>query len=223
MISGFAHLWLIDCASVPAPTVLHGQTIGPPPPPRKPEKESEAEAEAARWFQGHLLTTSAGNQQQKQQYSVLGVPSMQKPEIHSCMIGEHSKPAFYDIYFCQSDKETASIAFSALGVERHCGSGDAMELEFPAPSAVGEGGGGGGGGQPSVSASASLSLSSLERLRFSTTRMIAGERARTHLEKYAPAALLLYNHQRSSPSSADSSAASDNAIVCLGAMMLVNR
>ncbi|KAJ2511422.1 hypothetical protein H4217_007391 [Coemansia sp. RSA 1939] len=219
MISGFAHLWLIDCASVPAPTVLHGQTIGPP---RKAEKE-ESEAEAARWFQGHLLASSAENQQE--QYSVLGVPSMQKPEIHGCMIGEHSKPAFYDIYFCQSGKEAASaVAFSALGVERHCGSGDAMELEFPPPSAVGEGT---EGELPSVSAS--LPLSSLERLRFSTTRMIAGERARAHLEKYAPAALQLYNRpQRSAPASssssgADSPAASDNAVVCLGAMMLVSR
>ncbi|KAJ2596100.1 hypothetical protein EV177_008003 [Coemansia sp. RSA 1804] len=145
------------------------------------------------------------------------------------MIGEHSRPAFYDIYFCQSSKEppASAVAFSALGVERRCGSGDAMELEFPPPSAVGEGGTG-GGELPSVSAS--VPLSSLERLRFSTTRMIAGERAWAHLEKYAPAALQLYSRpQRSAPASpssssgADSPAASDSAVVCLGAMMLVSR
>ncbi|KAJ2642125.1 hypothetical protein GGH99_008789, partial [Coemansia sp. RSA 1285] len=188
---------------------------------------SETEAEAAGWFQGHLLASSAGSQQE--QYSVLGVPSMQKPELHGCMIGEHSRPAFYDIYFCQSSKEppASAVAFSALGVERRCGSGDAMELEFPPPSAVGEGGTG-GGELPSVSAS--VPLSSLERLRFSTTRMIAGERAWAHLEKYAPAALQLYSRpQRSAPASpssssgADSPAASDSAVVCLGAMMLVSR
>ncbi|KAJ2401818.1 hypothetical protein GGI23_001138 [Coemansia sp. RSA 2559] len=179
MISGFAQLWLIDCGSVPAPTDLHGKAVGPP---QEPD-------EAKTWFQGHLVTKA-------EQYAILGVPSLHKPPVHGCMVGEHSMPSFYDIYFCQSGKD--GVAFCALGVERHSGSGDAVELDFPGPSVTGR--------------SPADAAQDLTRLRFSTTKMISGERARIHLEKYAPDALQLCKGP----------AASADFVVCLGAMMAIS-
>ncbi|KAI9500400.1 hypothetical protein GGI25_003133 [Coemansia spiralis] len=131
------------------------------------------------WFQGHFV-----DPQTAKQLTLVGVPSKDPPKVHGCMIAEHDTPSYFDLYLC----EKAQIAFCAFGVKRH-GSGDAMELES-------------GKLTPHRPACAEV-----KDIRFSTTRMISGDRAQKHLAKYAPSALDAYK-------------GGGDAVVCLGALSI---
>ncbi|KAJ2355512.1 hypothetical protein GGF43_002645 [Coemansia sp. RSA 2618] len=182
-ISGIVQLWSYDCAVVSAPTELLGVPIQP-----NGEHAASGKTAAATWFQGHLFAS----QDSGKQYSVLGVPAQAPPPIHGCMISEHDKPVYYDVYISEYLSDSAQVKICALNVERSGGSGDAIELLLDDTV--------NGTTSNAVGASAKLAKS----FKLSTTKLLTGNRAQQHLAKYAPDTLNM------------SSGCDRDAVVCLG-------
>ncbi|KAJ2768399.1 hypothetical protein IWQ56_001804 [Coemansia nantahalensis] len=184
VLSGIVHLWSYQIARTPAPRTLAGEEIA-----------AAAGAGAGKatdpptWFQGHIFPSQRGGQQ----YALLGVPAAHPPPIHGCMVSEHDRPMYYDVYIADYADGALAIAGRAKNVARSGGSGDAVELVL-------EGGGGAGGPPPQV-----------QELRMSTTRLLSGDRAASHLLKYAPDALIPYRGDRM-----DAGGDTADIVVCLG-------
>ncbi|KAJ2910773.1 hypothetical protein GGI21_000514 [Coemansia aciculifera] len=177
MLSGFVHLWLYDVATVPPPKEAICESAG-----THSNTASHAhhghdhEAPAATtWFQGHILT---GSTAEKVQFILTGVPAANPPHIHGCMVSEHDTPTFYDIFISEYCADKPVVKYCAINVERSGGSGDAVELQMED-----------GRQEPAAQYPAALMV---KQLKLSTTRMVTGERARCHLDKYAPGALSAY-------------------------------
>ncbi|KAJ2015691.1 hypothetical protein GGI03_006876 [Coemansia sp. RSA 2337] len=190
MLSGFVHLWLFDVAAVPPPSEIDGRHIGAPPEATTSEQHSHGAPTASTWFQGHILTVSADTQ-----YTLTGVPALHPPPIHGCMVSEHDTPTYYDIYISEYHADGPVVKYCAINVERSGGSGDAVELRLE------------DGSQVERCPNAHMA----KQLKLSTTKMVTGERARSHLEKYAPDALSTYT---------DIAGGSDSMVVCLGVISL---
>ncbi|KAJ2604016.1 hypothetical protein GGF44_006743, partial [Coemansia sp. RSA 1694] len=169
MLSGFVQLWLFDVATVPPPREVTGEHIAAHPEPKAHEHHSHHGAPAATtWFQGHILAGSPT----KGQFTLTGVPAVNPPPIHGCMVSEHDTPAFYDIYISEYCADGPVVKYCAINVERSGGSGDAVELRLE------------NGSQEHVGQHPDARM--VKQLKLSTTKMVTGERARSHLEKYAP-------------------------------------
>ncbi|KAJ1739480.1 hypothetical protein LPJ79_004911 [Coemansia sp. RSA 1821] len=150
-ISGIAHVWAFS--AVPAPHECFGIEL----------KHGD---NAAPWFQGRIFEPDS------KQYSILGVPAQSPPPVHACMVSEHERPTFYDIYVAEYTSEGPILKICALNVERHSGSGDAIELSLE--------------GSFNESPMHPSNVAFAQRLKLTTTKMLAGNHAQRHLEKYAP-------------------------------------
>ncbi|KAJ2450026.1 hypothetical protein EV183_004554 [Coemansia sp. RSA 2336] len=166
-LSGIAHIWTFS--TVPAPQSCFGIELKP----------SDS---AAAWFQGHIFEPT------NKQYSLLGVPAQSPPPVHACMISEHERPTFYDIYIAEYTPEGPVLKICALNVERHGGAGDAIELSLE--------------GSFNESPMHLSSVALAQRAKLTTTKLLTGNHAQRHLEKYAPGCVN-----------------SDN-IVCLGIVLI---
>ncbi|KAJ2753844.1 hypothetical protein GGI19_002844 [Coemansia pectinata] len=194
MLSGFVHLWLFDAAAVPPPREICGEHIGGPLEAATSEQHSHGAPAATTWFQGHILPVSA-----QTQYTLTGVPALHPPPIHGCMVSEHDTPTYYDIYISEYHADGPVVKYCGINVERSGGSGDAIELRLE------------GGSQIPVERCPNAHMA--KQLKLSTTKMVTGERARSHLEKYAPDALGIYTDIAKS-------GGSDTMVVCLGVTSL---
>ncbi|KAJ2494065.1 hypothetical protein IWW37_000143 [Coemansia sp. RSA 2050] len=194
MLSGFVHLWLFDVATVSPPRELVGKDNRASPEAGKAQQHSHSTPATTTWFQGHILVGSGQGQ-----YTITGVPSLHPPPIHGCMISEHDTPTYYDIFISEYQADGPVVKYCATNVERSGGSGDAVELRLE------------GGSQ--VPVERYLGAHMAEQFKLSTTKMVTGERARRHLEKYAPDALTVYT-------GITDSGGSDSMVVCLGVVSL---
>ncbi|KAJ2810222.1 hypothetical protein H4S07_002791 [Coemansia furcata] len=194
MLSGFVHLWLFDVAAVPPPKELGGKNCGAPPEATTCERHSHDAPAATTWFQGHILAGSGQGQ-----YTLTGVPALHPPPIHGCMISDHDTPTYYDIYISEYHADGPVVKYCAINVERSGGSGDAVELRLE------------DGSQVPVERHSGAHMA--RQLKLSTTKMVTGERARSHLEKYAPDALSVY-------ADTAGNGGDDMMVVCLGVVSL---
>ncbi|KAJ2742676.1 hypothetical protein GGI20_004317 [Coemansia sp. BCRC 34301] len=191
MLSGFVHLWLFDVAALTPPGEVVGEHTGAQPEAKAHEHHSHGAPAATTWFQGHILAGSAA----KSQLTLTGVPAANPPPIHGCMVSDHDTPTFYDVYISEYCAGGPVVKYCAINVERSGGSGDAVELRLE------------NGSQEHVTQHSSAHM--LKRLKLSTTKMVSGERARSHLEKYAPGVLSVYADIAGSSSA-------EAMVVCLG-------
>ncbi|KAJ2695219.1 hypothetical protein H4218_005303 [Coemansia sp. IMI 209128] len=194
MLSGFVHLWLFDVAAVPPPKELVCKDAGTPPSAFKVQQHSHDTPPATTWFQGHILAGSG-----QSQYTITGVPSLHPPPIHGCMISDHDTPTYYDISISEYQADGPVVKYCAINVERSGGSGDAVELRLENGSKV------------PVERYPDAQMAG--RFKLSTTKMVTGERARRHLEKYAPDVLSVY-------AGIADGGGSDSMVVCLGVVSL---
>ncbi|KAJ2713377.1 hypothetical protein H4R19_002281 [Coemansia spiralis] len=181
VLSGIVHLWSFRCADTPPPTELAGVQIQPAAPKA---------TDPPTWFQGHIFPSQ---QRGEQQHALLGVPAAQPPHIHGCMVSEHDRPMYYDVYIADYAAGSVAIAGKATNVARSSGSGDAVELTLDSSTET---------------ATLAGSAPRVHELRLSTTRLLSGDRATHHLQKYAPDALALYNHDTT------------DIVVCLGVISM---
>ncbi|KAJ1721902.1 hypothetical protein LPJ53_003622 [Coemansia erecta] len=215
MLTGFVQLWLFDCTAIPPPKSLGDIPIHDAGDAKDNEKEVAEHAgtathshaghsapRAPTWFQGHVFASpqasaaAADPGGQQRQYALLGVPAMTPPPIHGCMISDHDTPAYYDVYLSAYSDSGSELRICARNVERSGGSGDAVELRLERAAQTSHGD--------------MRGVQVAQTLKLSTARMLAGDQARAHLEKYARDALAAY----------DENGVGSDVVVCLGAISL---
>ncbi|PIA14183.1 hypothetical protein COEREDRAFT_82864 [Coemansia reversa NRRL 1564] len=193
LLKGIAQLWTYNCSKIPAPRQIANvpiSTCG----------LSEKVSDAHIWFQGHLFTSDGDG---KKQHAIIGIPAQAPPPIHSCMVSSDYKPIYFDIFITEYLDDSVKISYYALNVEQG-GSGDAIELSLKEEELASS--------TLQCQTSAFLVLvgnaQRVKELRFSTTRLISGNRGQGHLERYAPEAMDLYTEYSETP------------VVCLGAISI---
>ncbi|KAJ2845912.1 hypothetical protein IWW36_004593, partial [Coemansia brasiliensis] len=146
-LSGIAQIWTFS--TVPAPQECFGIQL----------KHGDS---TTAWFQGHIFESNS------KQYSILGVPAQSPPPVHACMISEHERPTYYDVYIAEYTSEEPVLKICALNVERNSGSGDAIELSLE--------------GSFNESPMHLSNAAFAQRLKLTTTKMLTGNQAQRHLE-----------------------------------------
>ncbi|KAJ1847593.1 hypothetical protein LPJ73_004213 [Coemansia sp. RSA 2703] len=206
MLAGFVQLWLFDCTVFPPPKSLgdmpihdaqakdNAKAVAGDAGEETHSHTGHSATRASTWFQGHVFASAANPSGQQQQYALLGVPAMSPPAIHGCMISDHDTPSYYDVYLSEYSKRGSEVRICARNVERSGGSGDAVELRLEKVAQTSHGD--------------MRGVQVAQTLKLSTARMLAGDQARAHLEKYARDALAMY----------DANGMGSDAIVCLGAI-----
>ncbi|KAJ2776780.1 hypothetical protein H4R18_005485 [Coemansia javaensis] len=155
--SGLVQLWSYECAAVPVPETLADVQIRGTQQQQQQQQQGDSSG-ATTWLQGHMFASQHDGS--CRQYAVLAVPARAPPPVHGCMVSEHDRPAFYDVYI--TDYADGAIVCGAFNVARAGGAGDAVELTLE-PGASGGGGGGSAGLlAPALTARA---------MRLSTTRL----------------------------------------------------